>query len=279
MIPVDNHARRLPRNYETMALYAICTLIFAFLMFPILLTIPMSFSPAVSLQFPPHGFSLRWYQKYFTNESWVNGTVTSIKVAITTMILATGLGILASFGLVRGKFPGKDIVYAIIISPMIIPSIILAIALYRMFGKLHLVGNPLGLTLAHTVLAIPFVVVNVSATLKGFDETLEQAAMSLGAARFKTIWYITFPIIRPGLITGALFAFITSFDEAIVAIFLSGLRAYTLPKRMWDSFTHEMDPVIAAASTLLILLSILLLSTVELLRRRSERLKSVMSDE
>jgi putative spermidine/putrescine transport system permease protein len=189
------------------------------------------------------------------------------------MIIATLLGTLASFALVRGDLKAKGLIYGIILSPMIIPVIVIAVGTYYFFARVHLVGTRVGLILAHTVLAIPFVVVNVTATLQGFDVTLERAALSLGANRLVTFMRVTFPLIKPGMISGALFAFITSFDEVVIAVFISGTRAATLPKQMWDGIREAINPTISAVASLLIVFSISVFLSVELLRRRSFRMR------
>jgi putative spermidine/putrescine transport system permease protein len=255
--------------------FFLCAMIFIFLALPIFVIIPISFSPASFLQFPPRGFSLRWYADYFGNTSWISATLVSFQVALVTMITATILGTLASLALVRGEFKGKGLIYGAILSPMIIPVIIIAVASYYFFSKFHLVGTRLGLILAHTVLAIPFVVVNVTATLQGFDITLERAALSLGASRLVAFMKVTFPLIRPGMISGALFAFIISFDEVVVAVFISGTRTATLPKQMWDGIREALNPTISAVASLLIVFSISLLLSVEFLRRRSAKMKGI----
>lgn len=249
--------------------YFLCAMVFIFLILPIFVIIPISFSSARFLQFPPEGFSLKWYAEYFGSQTWISATILSFKVAIVTMIAATFLGILASLSLVRGRFKGKKIIYGILLSPLIIPFIIVAVSLYYFFAKLHLIGSMWGLVIAHTALALPFVVVNVTATLQGFDITYERAALSLGANRLITFLKVTFPLIRPGVISGALFAFITSFDEVVIAIFISGSRAVTLPKQMWDGIRIAINPTISAVASLLIAFSILLLLSTELLRRYS----------
>jgi putative spermidine/putrescine transport system permease protein len=251
------------------ALYGASGVVLLFLVVPILIIIPMSFGSALSLEFPPRSLSLQWYLKYFTSPAWLRATGISFEVALGTTVLATVLGTLAAFGLVRGRFAGRNVLYALILSPLIIPGIVIAVAVYLVFVRVGLVGSPLGLVLAHTVLALPLVVVNVSATLKGFDKSMERAAMSLGASPIRAFWHVTFPLIRPGIIAGAMFAFMTSFDEVIVAIFLSGRTATTLPKRMWDSVLLETDPTIAAISTMLILLTMLVLVVLTMQRRRS----------
>lgn len=249
--------------------YLLCLAIFVFLILPVFIIIPISFSSAKYLQFPPKGFSLQWYQEYFSDRVWISATLLSLRVAALTMVLATVLGTMASLALVRGRFRGKGLIHALILSPMIIPVIIVAISVYLFFSRLRLIGTEWGLVLAHTILALPFVVVNVSASLKGFDETLERAAISLGASRFQALRKVTFPLIRPGIISGALFAFITSFDEVVVAIFISGSRAVTLPKQMWDGIRIAINPTISAVASLFIVFSILLLLAIEILRRRS----------
>ena len=260
---------RPPRRWGMLALYVGSGAVLVFLIVPILIIIPMSFGSALSLEFPPRSLSLQWYVKYFTTPAWLRATGTSFQVALGTMILATALGTLAAFGLVRRRFVGRDLLLALILSPLIIPGIVIAVAIYLVFARVHLVGSPLGLVLAHTVLALPLVVVNVAATLQGFDESVERAAMSLGAGPIRTFRYVTFPLIRPGIVAGALFAFMASFDEVIVAIFLSGRTATTLPKRMWDSVLLETDPTIAAISTMLIILAMLVLVLPTLGRGRS----------
>ncbi len=257
-------------------LYAVTGLILFYLVFPIFVVIPVSFSSAKYLQFPPPGFSLQWYEKYLTRSDWTGATWLSVQVAAGTALLATLLGTLAALALVRGRFWGRDLINAFVVSPMIIPSIIVAIGIYFFYARIRLIGSPFALVLAHTALAVPFVVVNVSATLVGFDERLEYAAMNLGANRRQTFLKVTLPLIRPGVLTGALFAFVTSFDELIVALFISGTGAVTLPRKMWDGIRQEIDPTIAAVSTIFIVLSVLVLVSAELLRQRSERLRTAI---
>lgn len=263
-------------SFSRILLYIVCGLVFFYLIFPILIVIPISFSTAQYLTFPPPGLSLRWYHSFFGQSSWLSATFLSFWVAVTVMILATILGTLASIGLVRGRFPGRDLVNTFIVSPMVVPAIIVAIGIYFFYARVGIVGHPIALVTADTGLAVPFVVVNVSATLYGFDERLEFAAMNLGANRWRTFWKITLPIIRPGILAGALFAFITSWDELIVALFLSGTGAVTLPRKMWDSIRFQIDPTIAAVSTLLIVITMSLFLSAEMLRRRSERLRTAI---
>jgi putative spermidine/putrescine transport system permease protein len=248
--------------------YVVCTLIFLFLVLPIFIIIPISFSESRFLEFPPKGFSLQWYDKYFSSRNWTSATLRSFEVGILTTLFATILGTLSSFALVRGDFHGKRLIYGAILSPLITPVIITAIAIYYLFSRLHLIGSIWGLVLAHTILALPFVVVNVTATLQGFDVTIERAALSLGANRLVTFLRVTLPIVWPGIMSGALFAFITSFDEVVIAIFICGSKP-TLPKQMWDGIRIAINPTISAVSSLLIVLSIILLLTLTLVRNRA----------
>jgi putative spermidine/putrescine transport system permease protein len=262
--------------FRQIVLYVVTGLILFYLVFPVFVVIPVSFSSAKFLQFPPPGFSLQWYDKYFSRSDWTDATLLSFRIGAITAVLATVLGTAASLALVRGRFWGRDLINSFIVSPLIIPSIIVAIGVYFFYARLQIVGKPFALALAHTALAIPFVVINVSATLYGFDERLEYAAMNLGANRWQTFAKVTLPIIRPGVLAGALFAFITSFDELIVALFISGSTAVTLPRKMWDGLRMEIDPTIAAVSTLLIAISVLVLVSAELLRQRAERLRTAV---
>src|SRR5215467_5868193 len=264
-------AQRASPGYGVTILAA---LVLFYLVFPILVVIPLSFSAGTYLSFPPPGFSLRWYANFFGRTDWLGAASLSLWVGAAVMLLATALGAPAALALVRSDFRSKNFVTGFIISPLIAPVIIVAIGIYFFYARLGLVGNPVALVIAHTALAVPFVVINVSATLQGFDERLEQAAMNLGATPWRTFWQVTFPIIRPGVLAGALFAFISSFDELVVALFVSGTSAVTLPRKMWESIRFEIDPTIAAVSTILIALTGALFLSAELLRRRAERLRS-----
>ena len=269
-------ARRPARHPRRVGFWlgALVAVVLFYLIFPILVIVPLSFSSALYLSFPPPGFSLQWYGNFFGSSGWLDAAGLSVWVGGTVMILATCLGTPAAIGLVRGNIWGKKLINAFILSPLIAPVIIVAIGVYFFYARIGLVGNPLALILAHTSLAVPFVVINVSATLHGFDERLEYAALNLGATPWRTFWQVTLPIIRPGVFAGAVFAFISSFDELIVALFVSGTTAVTLPRKMWESIRFEIDPTIAAVSTLLIVFTGALFLTAELLRRRSERLRT-----
>jgi putative spermidine/putrescine transport system permease protein len=243
--------------------------IFVFLVLPLLVVVPISFSAAKYLTFPPPGWSAQWYERYFGSREWMSATLRSVEVAALTTLAATVVGTAAALAL-RRSFRGKALVSLIVVAPMVVPVIIVAIGIYGLYARLQMVGTLAGLVLAHTVLALPFVVVVVTATLRGFDETLELAAHNLGANRWQTFRLVTLPLIRPGVVSGALLAFITSFDEVVVAIFVSGARNPTLPKQMWDGIRTEIDPTVAAVSTLLIAVTTTVLAAITLVRRRAQ---------
>jgi putative spermidine/putrescine transport system permease protein len=253
---------------------ALVVLILAFLALPIVVVVIASFSSASYLTFPPPAFGLRWYRAFLETPGWLASTGLSLGVAGAVVALSTVLGTLAAMGLARLPRVPRALATGLILSPLIVPVIVVAIGIYYAFSRYGLVGSPVGLVLAHTCLAVPFVVTSVGASLAGLDRRLEQAALSLGATPWGTFRQVTLPLIRPGVLVGALFAFITSFDELVVALFLSGSGAVTLPRRMWDDLRFAIDPTIAAVSTLTIVLTAALLGGAHLLRRRSERLQA-----
>ena len=230
-----------------------CSVIYFFLMLPLLVVFPISLSSAPYMQFPPPGFSWQWYERYLDDPQWIDATWRSIYVGSATAVLALALGVPLAFSLVRGKFFGRGIVDRIAMAPVIVPTIILSVAVYGLFAKLKLIGEWYGLVVAHTVLALPFVVLVMVAGLRDFDRGLEQAAEGLGASRLRTLLRVTLPLLRPSLVSAGLLAFITSFDEVVVALFLSGPNM-TLPKKMFDNILMEIDPTIAAVSVMQIVL-------------------------
>lgn len=248
-------------------------LVLLYLIVPVAIVIPLSFSSGLYLAFPPPGFSLRWYSRFFADPAWTGALWLSVWVGLVVTLIAVLLGTPAAFALVRGRLAAARFINGFVLTPVIVPGIIVAVGVYFFYARIGLVGSPLGLILAHTCLAVPFVVINVSAALYGFDERLEHAAMSLGASPWRTFRGVTLPLIRPAILAGAVFAFITSFDELLVALFVSGSSAVTLPRRMWQQIRFSIEPTIAAVSTLMIVLTALLLLTAELLRRRSLRLR------
>jgi putative spermidine/putrescine transport system permease protein len=236
----------------TIAVTAWAAVVLVFLIAPVAIILIVSFSAADYLTFPPPGWSLRWYARFFSVPEWRRALGVSVQVATLTMVLATALGFLAALGLVRGRFRWKGAVYAFLLSPMIVPTIITAIGLYFFFVRFRATGSLLAMALGHTVLALPVVVIIIAATLQGFDIRYEQAALSLGATRLTTLRRITVPLIAPGVLSAGLFAFLTSFDELLIPLFLSGVEVQTLTVRIWNSLQLEVDPTIAAVSSFLI---------------------------
>lgn len=222
-----------------------------FIAAPLVIVALMSFSNSESLQFPPPGYWLGYYRAYFTDMNWLRPTFNSVIIGAATMMLTMVLVVPATFALVRHRFAGKSIADLMMLTPLAVPHIVMAIGYYSFLGELRLVQTHLGVVLAHTCLSVPIAFLVLSANLKGFDPMLERAALSLGASPARTFIHIVLPILRPGLIISALFAFVQSFDETVVAIFISGRNAETLPRKMFDSIRQEADPVIAVISTLL----------------------------
>lgn len=243
-----------------------------FLVFPILAIIPISFSSGSFLSYPLPGFSLQWYRTVLQPFPWLETLGNSLIIAVGATFLATVLGTLAAYGLTIAKFPGRGLIIAIIISPLIVPIIVVALGVYFLFARVGLLGSFAGMILAHTALGAPFVVITVLATLQGFDRGLVRASASLGAKPMTTFWQVTFPLIFPGVTTGALFAFITSFDEVVIALFVASPAQLTLPRQMFAGLRDQLDPSIIAMSTLLVLFTTILLLIMEFLRRRTKRL-------
>jgi ABC-type spermidine/putrescine transport system permease subunit II len=241
--------------------------VIAFIGLPVLVVIPLSFSSAQYLAFPPPSYSLRWYEDILTRDYWLVPAATSFQLAIATALVAVVIGTLASISLVRGRYPGRTLVSAFLISPMIVPFIVSGIALYFVLSKVQLVDTFLGLLIAHTVLAVPRVTIVMTAVIGRVDVFLEHAATTLGARPWQAFALVTLPAILPGIASAAAIAFLTSFDEIIVTLFISGAHTPTLPKRMWDSLLTELTPGLAAISTLL-LVALLLLFLLSRLGRR-----------
>lgn len=239
-------------------LRGVCTLVFAFLMLPLVVLFPISFSSGTYLRFPPPGFSLKWYARYFGDPAWIEATYRSFQIGAATTAFALLVGLPLAFGLARGRFAGRALLENGISAPLIVPHIVLSIAIYGLFSRLGLIGEWYGIAVAHTVLALPFVVIVLLAGLRDFDLTLELAARGLGAGRMAAVRTITLPILAPSVYSAAFLAFITSFDELVVAMFLSGPNM-TLPKKMFDNILTEIEPTVAAVSALQIIMVWLLL--------------------
>ncbi|MDQ2065874.1 ABC transporter permease [Xinfangfangia sp. CPCC 101601] len=291
------------------AYLVICTLIFIFLIAPILVIMPLSFNAEpyftfteAMLRLAPEGFSLRWYEALLTtgmmnpeavagwwsdvwaNAAWVKAAKNSFIIGFWATVLATTLGTLAALGLSRPDMPYRRAIMAILISPMIVPIIIIAAGTFFFYSAPcgvigvdcgRLTSTYSGVILAHTTLGIPFVIITVTATLSGFDQSLVRAAASLGANPRATFFRVILPLILPGVISGALFAFVTSFDEVVAVLFIAGPEQQTIPRQMWNGIREQISPAILSVATILVVISIALLATVELLRRRSDRLRGV----
>jgi putative spermidine/putrescine transport system permease protein len=235
-------------------------LVLCFLLAPMGAIIPLSFSPTELMRFPPEGVSFRWYAEVFGSGRWMLAARNSLVVAAATTVLATVLGTLAALGLTLGRFRGKAVLLALFSLPIITPSIVTAAALFFAFSLAGLAGTLVGLVLAHTVVAVPFVLISVLAALKGFDMTLLRAAAASGAPPHVAFLRIVVPLIAPGILTGAIFAFATSFDEFIITLFIAGPAQYTLPRQIYASVREFLSPAICAAAVLLFLCSTLLLA-------------------
>jgi len=237
--------------------------VFIFLILPILVVFPLSFTPTSYLVFPPPGLSLRWYERFFNDYAWMQSIWRSLKIGGLTTVLAIAIGIPLSFALVRTRFRGASLVEQVVSAPIIVPHIVYSVSIFGVFFALGLVGPWYGVALAHTVLALPFVVIVVMAGLRSFDRNLELAAMGLGASRLQAVLRITLPSVAPSIVTATFLAFITSFDELVVAMFLAGADA-TLPKKMFESIMTAIDPTVAAVSVVQIVIVSLLLVIVAL---------------
>lgn len=248
-------------------------LVLVFLLAPIVAIAPLSFSAGSFLQYPLPGLSLRWYVDFFTSGFWLPTLGNSVLVAVPATLIATVLGTLAAIGLWLAPFPLKGLVTAALLTPMVMPIIVVAVGVYFAFAAVGLANSYTGLILAHAALGAPFVVVTVQATLAGFDRTLVRAGASLGAGPWTVFRRIMLPLVLPGVASGALFAFATSFDEVVVAFFLAGPGQRTLPRQMFAGINENISLTIAAAATLLVLLSVAMMAAVEYLRRRGDRLR------
>ena len=249
-----------------------CVLVLAFLVLPILVVAPISFTSGNLLAFPLPGFSFRWYESLVETSVWTTAAWNSLKIGLASSALAMLLGTTAALGLARSSFALKPVVIGLILSPVLVPIVITAVGIYFAFAATGLSGTYLGLVLAHTVLAVPFVVITVMASLESFDFTLVRAASALGASPVTAFRRVTLPIVLPGIASGGLFAFATSFDEIVVTLFLAAPDQRTLPRQLFSGVREYVSPGIAAVATLLVILSALLLIVVQLLGRRNRRL-------
>lgn len=280
----------------------ICGFVFLFLIAPIIVIIPLSFNAEPyftftqeMLTFDPKGYSLRWYDRILThgmaapdiprdgvwwndawnNGQWIHSAKNSVIIGVAATIVATVLGTIAALGLSRPEMPFRRLIMALLISPMIVPLIITATGLFFFYSAVGLAHTYIGIILAHAMLGIPFVIITVTATLVGFDHSLTHAAAGLGATPLTTFRKVILPLILPGVISGALFAFVTSFDEVVVVLFVASFDQHTIPLQMWNGIREQISPTILAVATILVIFSIILLTTIEFLRRRAERLRGV----
>lgn len=271
----ERHALTREERLWRAALYVASALVLFFLMAPILAIVPLSFNSGTFLTYPLDGLSFRWYEAFVASEQWMRALRNSFVIGLSAAALATVLGTLAALGLTHADFRGKGIVMAVLLSPMIVPVVIVAVGFYFFFAPLGLTASYTGLILAHTALGTPFVVITVSATLKGFDDNLARASASLGAAPVTTFFRVILPLIAPGVLSGALFAFAASFDEVVVVLMVAGPEQRTLPREMFSGLRENISPTITAVATVMILVSVLMLASLELLRRRNERMRSI----
>jgi putative spermidine/putrescine transport system permease protein len=272
---MDSSTNALVRRAVSVLFVTFCGCVLLFLMAPILAIMPLSFNSEPFFTYPMPGFSLQWYREFFTSDVWQLALKNSIIVAVFSTIAASTLGTLAALGLSRGDCPLRSSITAVLISPMIIPVVVSAVGIYYFFADIGLLNSLTGIVLAHTALGAPFVVITVTATLASFDYNLMRAAASLGATPVNAFFKVMLPVILPGVASGALFAFVTSFDEVVVVLFLAGSEQRTLPRQMWSGVRETLSPTITAVATLLILFAVALLVTIQWLQHRSERQRAV----
>ncbi|PVX75129.1 ABC transporter permease [Paraburkholderia unamae] len=269
LMPAFEPSVGLPEKVWYVALRVLCYGLLAYLALPIVALVPLSFSADSFLVYPVSHWSLHWYRVLFTSDIWWRAIRNSFIVAPSATVLATVLGTLCALGLDRASFPGKRLLTAVMLSPLVAPLVVVAVGMYLFYMKLHLAGTFVGLVIAHALLGAPFVVTTVGAVLKGFNRSLVNASLSLGAGRVETFFRVTLPLILPGVLSGALFAFATSFDEVVITLFLAGPDQVTIPRQMFSGIRDSITPTIVALATILVLFSTSLLVLGEWLRRKS----------
>jgi len=250
------------------ALRALCVAVLVFLLLPILVIVPLSFSDSSFLVYPIPGWSLKWYHNLFGSAEWARAAKNSFIIAPAATLLATALGTLAAVGLARTDFPFKGLLMSLLIAPMVVPIVVVGVSTYLFFAPLGMADSYISLIIVHAALGAPFVLTTVLATLQGFNHNLVRASLSLGANPLETFFRVTLPVIAPGVISGALFAFATSFDEVVVTLFIAGPEQATLPRQMFTGIRENINPTIAAAATLLIIFTTSLMGVLEWLRGR-----------
>jgi putative spermidine/putrescine transport system permease protein len=262
---MDENGQKRGAGYYALWMFSILVLLF--LVAPVVIVAIISFNDSRILTFPPQTISTRWFDRIIADPAWRHSLWISVQVALLATLIATAAGFLAAFALIRASFRIKTGIYAFILTPMIVPNIIVAIAFYMAFAPLGASGSIVAMSIGHALLALPITTVILTASLQGLDERYERAALSLGASQWQTMYMITLPLMLPGLISAALFAFLTSFDELLIGLFLAGVRSQTLTVRIWNSLSLQFEPTIAAASTMLIGLTVMILVVNALLRR------------
>ncbi|RUV64893.1 ABC transporter permease [Mesorhizobium sp. M5C.F.Ca.IN.020.29.1.1] len=250
------------------ALLGFTGLVAAFLLLPVVFIVLLSFGSSRWLAFPPPGWTLKWYEELFADPAWLEAALTSARIATMAAILAVAIGLLASFALVRAQFRGRSTLRGLLLTPMVLPVVVFAIAIYAFFLRIGLGGTTAGFVIAHTVLALPFAIIPITAALEGFDKSIEDAAIVCGASPFEAKLRVTLPAIKIGIFSAAIFAFLASWDEVVVAIFMASPTLQTLPVKIWGSLRQDLSPVIAAASSLLVLLTLSLMIVTALIRRK-----------
>lgn len=246
-----------------------CWLVIAFLVLPTLLIVPLAFTSSQFLEFPPPGYGMSWFETYFSSPLWIQATIRSFAVAFVTAFAATAIGGFAALALANSRTRWAGLIFAFFLAPMIVPRIVIAVGLFYLFARMGLIATDLGLVIGHTVLAIPFTLVTIAAVLKTYDQRLDQAAATLGANRLRTLTGVTIPLVKGGLVAAFLFAFITSFDELTIAIFVSGGIKTTLPKQMWDDMILQLNPTLAAVSVVVFVVVTAMLLVAERFRSSS----------
>lgn len=252
-----------------MGLVAFVVLVLLFLVVPTMIIVPLSFSGEQFMKFPPQSFSLKWYEAFFSSKDFMTSVLNSLKIGIPAASLATVNGTLAALALARGKIRFRRALSALIIAPLILPQIVLALGLFPVLAKIGLIGGYLGIVLAHAVVTMPLAFITVSTSLANYPEALETAAETLGANRWRTFAHVTYPLIRPGIILGFIFSFAFSFDELILAIFLTSPATRTVPRMLWEQLNYEVTPVIAAATCCILVGTLVLLAAGALVQQRS----------
>jgi putative spermidine/putrescine transport system permease protein len=259
--------RKIFKSANPVAFFAV--VVVGFLLFPLVAILPISFSSSTLLRLPPPGYSLQWYRAIWSDPGWIDATRNSVVVGVSTAVASVLIGMATAYGLACSTWRGKAAIQALILSPLLLPVIVIAVATYHFFSLIGLNGTFTGLIVGHTMITFPYTVVVISAALERVDPRLEQIALSLGASRFRAFVNVTFPLIRAGVLVAFLFAFLNSFDEVVMATFVAGPETTTLPKRLWDGVRFELSPVIAAVSSILIVISCAVVGVTEIVDRKS----------